>query len=467
MSRTEISAARDLIAGMQKENPRLYNALLLMAESIEGMQDILEPLIRRSAAAAVSDIVPDTPTGFTSALYSQYVELEWNPAANATEYELREGTDWNTADFIERTTAHRSVLEPLLIGTHTFLLKALNAVGDYSADLATTVVYIPAITAVTLTSQVIDNNVLLYWTIPASTFTIDRYDLYRNNVKFGESRSTFHTIFETTAGNYTYKVVPVDIAGNEGNPASVIVYVNQPPDFELQALRTSALGGTKTSVLLRDGRLLCNIATQSWQAHFTSRAWLTPRNQWDAGFHLYIEPTSNSGSYLETFDFGGVFNSVIINIDWSYRNIGADPISVGCQIEGSTDNLNWSAPTSGKTAFFQSVRYIRMTLTFTGTNNHSLAEVWNIRVAMDVKKEVDSGVVSALAADANGTAVNFNKAFKDIDSITVAPLSNKEPLEAIYNFTDVPNPTGFTVFAFDTAGNRVNATVSWKARGIV
>lgn len=96
----------------------------------------------------------------------------------------------------------------------------------------------------------------------------------------------------------------------------------------------------------------------------------------------------------------------------------------------------------------------------------SVVQMFGLTINLDVKREMDSGTVNVLAADVGGTQVNFNKPFKDIDSITLT-VSGTTPITPIYDFADVPNPVGFKILAFNSSGARVNATVSWKARGIV
>lgn len=95
----------------------------------------------------------------------------------------------------------------------------------------------------------------------------------------------------------------------------------------------------------------------------------------------------------------------------------------------------------------------------------ALIQLYNFRARLDVKYETDSGVVEAESTDVSGTPVLFNKAFKDIDAITLSVESTTEQ-KAVYDFVDVPNPTGFTVYVFNAAGARIDATVSWIARGI-
>jgi len=85
---------------------------------------------------------------------------------------------------------------------------------------------------------------------------------------------------------------------------------------------------------------------------------------------------------------------------------------------------------------------------------------------LDVKRELDSGNIDVSHSDVSGTPVTFNKTFKDIDSITLTPNSTTLVI-VVFDFTDVPNPTGFSIYAFNSSGTRVDANVSWKARGIV
>lgn len=117
---------------------------------------------------------------------------------------------------------------------------------------------------------------------------------------------------------------------------------------------------------------------------------------------------------------------------------------------------------------FPSVSELRRTIALPGAAS-SLSLIWfyNLRVRLDVKKAVDSGNIVANAGDAGGTTVTFNKAFKDIDSITVSVLKNTTGRIAVYDFVDIPNPVSFKVLVFDTAGVRVTEEVSWKARGII
>jgi hypothetical protein len=61
--------------------------------------------------------------------------------------------------------------------------------------------------------------------------------------------------------------------------------------------------------------------------------------------------------------------------------------------------------------------------------------------------------------------VDFNETFIDIQSIKVSG-EGTSPLIVNYAFEDIPNPTHFHIYVYDTSGNYVdNQYVSWDAKG--
>lgn len=67
--------------------------------------------------------------------------------------------------------------------------------------------------------------------------------------------------------------------------------------------------------------------------------------------------------------------------------------------------------------------------------------------------------------DPNGTPAAFNVSFVDVQSITVTPGGTSASI-AVYNFVDVPNPTGFKILQFNTSGTRIAGTAGWSVKGI-
>lgn len=466
-----------LLVGLQNKDPRMHELIRLLADSHKSVVDVLQPV-----QAAVRDIqrkpaIPLVVTAFNYELHTTFVRFTWDYTdVNVVQAEIREGTVWDTAAFIVRSSTKRAEIDPITIGTHNYLIKTINASGIYSEPSVGLDVTIPAIGLPgALSAQVIDNNVLLRWTEPTSTFNIDYYEIWRavpagSLAFFSFNDTTFVTVFEMTAGVYQYGVIAVDIAGNKSAMATISASVNQPPDFILVSQYTSDFSGTKVNCVLSGGRLLVIVDTpDTWESHFLNEPlgpWDQPSDQVSAGFPIFIQPSVLSGSYQEVHDFGLLLSNVIVHSSWAEEEVSGT-VTVTSTLEASSDGVNWSAPLPGPDSFFPSLRYTRLTLNFAATDpKNDLKWISNLRMSLDVKSVIDSGEVLALAEDGNGTLVTFNKAFKDVDSITTG-VKSIPPLEVVIDFKDIPNPINFRLYVFDTAGTRVTQLVSWKARGVV
>ena len=461
-----------LITGLQIKDPKLYQALTIIAEQLGQTTRAISPIVTAVSSRIVSAaalIPPDSP-GYT--LTPTTIRLYWTrPAIDGVlSYEVRfGGADWDTATFILRTTSTQVDVTPFTGAAGTYRVKTMNDEGSYSAIEATINVVVVFPGAVVITGQVIDNNILLQWTPDLESFAIDYYEIQRDGVVQGTVKGTFISYFEVVSSSYTYTIIPVDIAGNRGIETSVELLVNQPPDYVLQDEHISTLNGTRTDVLLLDGpALLANVVAQTWQDHFTTRAWLDPQDQVDAGYPIYIQPADLTGDYEEVIDFGLLLSNVIAAVRFNVEMI----TSVGnmltvVKLATSPDNVTYSAFSTGASQFLPSLRYLKVRLEFTASLDTVLMKLTNLIVTIAVKRENDGGEEIADAGDVLGTPVTFNKDFKDIESITCTVKTPQEPYVVVVDFADVPNPTGFNVFVFDSAGIRVTKTIEWKARGVV
>lgn len=502
-----------LIAGLQIEDPKLYQALKLINDRVGLIEQDLFPLVRQAGEVAATEAAVVSPASFTFSFTSLTVRFNWSIVTGASSYEVRKGTDWDTASFQFRTTSLQADIDPLLVGTHTYLIKSVTNSGIYSTTPTICVVTVPALGTPVVTNQVIDNNVLLRWTIPATSFSIAHYILRRGDSQIGTVTGNFAVYFEVIGGDYVYSLAAVDVAGNEGPRGATNVRLTIPADFVLESFRTSGLGSfttdatfflylevpaalgdvnfryatqtgfesevvdfyyaqvdissTLSDVLLLEGpKLLACWTATNFEDHFLNNSWLSPKNQVDAGYPIYIQPAALTGYFEEIYDYGGTFANVIATISYNSNPLTTDVVSVIVKMSVSTDGISYSAFVAGSSQFFEEFRFFKFRLEFTCSTDKALLEVFNVTISLNVKKELDSGNVIADASDVGGTQVNFTKAFKDIESITLA-VGAKEPVVAIYDFVDVPNPTGFKVFALDSSGNRITYPVSWKARGVV
>lgn len=434
--------------------------------------EVISPITEalRPVTGGGAGIAPE-PTNFTGVVRLNGIFLSWNASASpsARTYEIRRSDElnWTTAFFVTRTPSLNVVLDPMPYGSYYFLIKTIDFFGNYSPNFASTVVTIVPPGAPFITAAVIDNNVLLNWTTPTTSFSIDRFRIYKDDNLYGVLRSTFVSTFETVAGTYTYSIEAVDIANNVGPRGYVTAIVNTPPDYQLLDRRVSELNGTMENVVRSDVPTLiaCVNDEITWEDHYLTHSWDQPQDQIDAGYPIYIQPTETTGWYEEVIDYELEIQNTIVTIVFQMVQIVPE-VTVVIYLAYSTDNVVFTPLVAGYSQFIPAFRYLKIRLEFTGSSDKALAELTLMETTIDVKREVDGGEIVALSGDVGGTQVLFNKVFKDVNSIT-ATCDSIEPIIIIYDFLDIPNPLGFKVFALDSTGNRVTYLVSWKARGIV
>jgi len=505
-----------LIAGRQNIDAKLFEAITILNDQISRITLAISPIVKVLSQRSISAILLVPPINLGYSIQRISIRLFWTrpDLSGIFSYELRfGGADWETADYVLRTQSTQVDVAPFVGLIGLYRVKTMNDLGQYSAEEASVTVIVTAPAAPSVTAQVIDNNVMLNWTIPAASYEIHHYILRRGESEIAQLTGNFTVWFEMIGGVYTYSVEAVDIAGNIGAPGIVSATLTTPSDFILEAVRVSTLGAyssgpphyvylqefaifgdvnyrysarpgfevadphfyfmelTVSSTLYQVLRmpgpmLLCCWVAHTWQVHFTNRSWLTPKNQVDAGYPIYIQPAVLDGYYEETYDYGAIFENNIVTVTWTERSVTAGGMTTIVKMAVSNDGITYTPYTVGATQFFESIRYMKLKLEFTLENDKALVELSNLTISLSVKKELDSGIVDALAGDIGGTQVFFNKKFKDVDSITLA-VESKEPVTAIYDFLDQPNPTYFKVFALDSSGNRVSYPMSWKARGVI
>lgn len=427
-----------------------------------------------AGSAAVTVTSPSQPT-LTQALVGNSFALTIAAAQGSlpiSYYDVRYGASFAAGTPLGHTSTTRVEFEVNWTGTRTFWVVAVDSAGNSSS--AASSAFNPSLPAVTnVTAQVIDNNVLLRWLATAGVLPTKTYNVYRDATLIGTDAALFAAVFESTAGTYTYKIEPIDAAGNVGTFATTTATVQQPPDFILYASQNSDLSGTKTNCFKdRDsGALYANIDTsETWTTHFTSRSWTTPQNQIDAGYTRFLVGKT-TGSYLETVDYGTTIPSTKITM--TPTTVFSDgTVTITPTISTSPDNSTYTDFAGVYSTFSTSFRYVKFKLDFAATHNgtglatdtSNLIGIMPITYTLDVKLKTTQGVVSTSSSDTGGTSVDITGVFIDVQAITLTPLSTtaKHPT---YDFIDVPNPTSFSVYLWDAAGSRVSGDVSYTVRG--
>lgn len=374
-------------------------------------------------------------------------------------------------------------------GQHTFLVRAVDASGNRSvwgANELTVRVPGPAF----LTDvNVIDNNVQVYWQEPTDLFFAIAYYNFGTLEDghfslIGRIDARFASRFEREAGEYTYQICPVDVAGNIGQCSNITAQVAQPPDFIFFDDKDSTFNGELVNASL-DGRgnmIMPVYPNETWQENIDRVAGLlnedpdalTWQQKIDGGYPAWQSPPAPLGTYVEIVDVGTDVPSTTITVTVSSSVLEGNP-QISCKIEVSSDMLDWREMADGSfQTYASSFRYVRYTFTVTG----GMAAISAINYRLDVKKQSDFGSVYSNASDNGegfvsvndtpdlyGTWVPFLVAFTDIQSGPIA-FCNEQGKTAYVYFEDVLHPEGFRVFVLDKDGNRVSGQVSWSAYGV-
>ena len=389
-------------------------------------------------------------------------------------YEIRYGTTWDAGTLVTRAFSTTFIDKVSWAGVRRFWVAARDIAGNYGAPSSVDITIIAPAAVGNVRAEVIDNNVLLYWTAPSATLPIRTYEI-RKGADFstatvvGEKDGQFTTVFEYASGDYTYWIRAKDTAGTYGPASAVTAKVNQPPDFVLYSDRAINLSAATLSSAIYDGAVTFPFnTTETWDQHYTTRSWTNDADAITAGFPVYAQPAPTSGYIEDTYDYGVNVPATTVTVAPTLLIVAGSPTH---SIQISHKLLSgdaWTDMSPGSTAFIAtSFRYLKVRITATTSGGGvGLYRCSGINVRLNVKVRTDSGQGTANSGDAGGTTVNLNIAFVDLLGPPVIQPVGTTPIIAVVDFTDAPNPTSFKVLLFNTAGTRVTAAFSWTARGV-
>ena len=212
-----------------------------------------------STTAASTSCTVDAPivTGLSGAFEGPDFILTWDFSGNTfpiKEYEVRRGgSTWETATFIALalTKTYRALAD--WSGSEKWWVAAIDNADNTGTGISTDVdINLPSVGSIS--TQIVDNNVLLQWTAIPGTLPVARSDIKKGTVLetaalIGTSDTTFANIFEIQAGSFTYHIVPIDSAGNSGTAGQTTISVDAPPDFILRDTFDTDWWGKRTALL--------------------------------------------------------------------------------------------------------------------------------------------------------------------------------------------------------------------------
>lgn len=426
-------------------------------------------------SATVVVIAPSAPTlSYSISGVNEY--LTWDIPVSGFQidrYEVRYGTTWAGATFVDTTKATGYTRKADYAGARTYWVAAIDTVGNYGSP-ASIGVSIAASGAVTgVRADIVDNNVLLYWLAPSTgTLPVASYEVRKGSTWAGgtvvgsNGNSTFTTVFEQQSGTYTYWITAVDSVGNYGTPANTTAFVNQPPDYILRVNINSALSGTLVNAMLTSGSLLMPVnTTETWSQHFSNNGYATPQAQITAGNPLYINPSLTSAGYTEIYDYGSTLPATNIAATLNATTLSGT-VTPTCTISYSNTSAAgpWTDGTVGATAVLATnFRWVKVAFTFAATAGANLMRVDGLNIRLSTKQHTDSGT-GTISNATTGLAVTFGQSFISADTPIVQP-GGTTPLIPVVDYVGGVNPTGFTAYLYTLAGVKTVGSFSWSVRG--
>ncbi len=359
------------------------------------------------------------------------------------------------------------------LGSRDFEVVALYPAGiETSAQPVTISPVAPSLPV--LSAQEIDHQVTLFYQAQNNSLPVKRFDVYLGDTfataqlyqsKSGDSGFTLLS-FEQ-GGDYTIWVQAADSANNLSVPSAVGVSPTSPADFVLFnrfSSRDEGFSGQRTNCHLDTTGDLLMLADEgeTWD-EYTSNGYATFQAEHDAGYTLWAQPGTASATYREDYDLGAVISSSIINVARVFEAVAGNP-SHTVDIAFSENGSTYQTFTNTNRVFATQFRYVRVTINATG-NGDDIGGLTSLVTSLRLKEQGETGISTGNASDSSGTSVSFDKNWLDINSLTVTPHGTT-PITAVVDFDDVPNPTLFSVYLFDTnSGARVTAQFSWAVRG--
>lgn len=198
---------------------------------------------------SMAKLPPANVTGLVADTTTDRVVLGWNTVTDVdlAEYEVREGTVWSGASVVAKARSTQVKFSPKVAGTYTWLVKALDLLGNYSTDPASVSLTVNAPAAVSVSGGLSGKDYTLSWNAPIADYGIDHYEIRRgtdwaSGTVVTSVSALSHKAAVTWSGDRTFWVAAVDLAGNIGTAASVTLTAAPPVAPNI----TSAVSGAQT-----------------------------------------------------------------------------------------------------------------------------------------------------------------------------------------------------------------------------
>jgi len=310
--------------------------------------------------------------------------LQWTipPATLPIEqYEVRYGSDFATGSTLGKIKGTGLRFKTDWSGSRSFFVAAIDTAGNVgTAGSAALTVIAPS--APSVSPRTVQHQFSLTWTDAAASLPVDRYEIRRGSVFASGDSLGFLTArvfsgFELIGGSYRYWVVGYDTAGNQGTESSANITVENPPGLVVYASVESVFGGTFSNASLYAGDVYFpHDATKTWHQKFVDGGWATIAAKTAAGYDMWLEPSTASGYYEESYDYGSALASANVIVNATTQTLDGAP-AIACLI--SHKALSGDPWTNAPAAFNASIavaaRFFKVRISCTSAGDDDLASL--------------------------------------------------------------------------------------------
>lgn len=408
----------------------------------EGAPEDLDVIVAVPSAPSISQQVIDNN-----------VLLRWNDCTETlpiTSYELRRGTTWEGGTVIGTKQGGFTTVFETQASTYTYWLAGIDSAGNYGTPSSVSAVVNQPPDYVLQFNQ-------------NSTWAGDETNIYTDallgqvvNVNTTQTWEEHFTSQSWTTpqqqidAGYDYFLMPSTTSAayeEEFDYGTVLAGTK----VTATLTSTNVAGATTITPTIRVRGITSTSATYSQTT--TTITVTSTAHGLVAGDYVYLDFTSGTAA-------DGTYE-----VATAAANSFTVTSATSATTSGNVSWIKWTSYANASEVFVTHFRYFRIRYDFSSSGGNDLLLLDSLNVRLDSKLRSDAGTGTSNSGDTGGTTVNFNVDFVDVQSITVTPATTGARI-AVYDFTDVPNPTSFKVLLFDTAGARVSGDFSWTARGV-
>jgi hypothetical protein len=204
----------------------------------------------------------------------------------------------------------------------------------------------------------------------------------------------------------------------------------------------------------------------------SSPQFTSPNAQTTAGYTYWMQPTEDTSQIEETWDMGEQIDSSKVIIDLDHTVLSGftdDAVTINTYVKANL-TTTWSTAQTGVATFWNNpFRHIKVTVDYDSLTTGSglvFYDLNEITATLRSKVRRDSGSEILTSGSQPETVVFNTTDFVDIRALVATANSTAgAPIYPVVDFVDVPNPTSFGLYLFNSTGGHTAGTVFWNAEG--